>query len=81
MDNAEVDHLPFTLADLTIFREASSISGQKRGGARLDDDEAADTGTSSGVVQNPVPPDRHKSVYTAPPIQCQRWRPPYPGRR
>jgi hypothetical protein len=58
MDNAEVDPHPFTMPNLTTRRAAPSISGQKKGGARLDDDEAENTGTSSGVVaQNPVPPD------------------------
>jgi hypothetical protein len=51
MDNAEVDP-PFPLPDLTTLRAAPSISGQKRGGERLDD-EAEDTGTSGGFAQKP----------------------------
>jgi len=57
LDNAEVESLPFTLPDLPIPRPAPSIYGQKRGGSRLDDDEAADTVTSSGAAQNPAPLD------------------------
>jgi hypothetical protein len=56
-DNAEVEPPPLTLPDLPTLRAAPSISGQKRGGGRLDDDEVEDTGTSGDGTQHPVPLD------------------------
>ena len=67
LDNAEaVPPSSFTLPDLSTLWTAPSVSGEKRGCERLDDDEAEDT-TSSGIVQNTVPPGGQESVYTAPP--------------
>jgi hypothetical protein len=64
LDSAEVEPPPFTLQNLPTLRAAPCISGQKRGGGRLDDDKVEVTGTSGGGTQHPVPLDGQEEIYT-----------------
>jgi hypothetical protein len=54
---------PFTLPNFPTTGAAPFVSGQKRGGKRLDKDEADDTGTLGGGAQHPAAADGQEAIY------------------
>ena len=75
LDKAEVDPPPLPCPTSLFPGQPPPYRGKNevRGGARLDADKVADTGTSSGGAQGPAPLDGQEPVYTGiPPAAPKR---------